>query len=138
MQEQSGTPYRRTFARLLGFLRPYKVSLVVSTLLAIASQGAQIAVVWVTAHVIDDAIVPRDAGKLWVFVWAIIGLGDSLGLPIIAEGVERRGQVTRLKALGCHLAQGFLFGRPLPARALGAFPTDDLASWNRVREAAAS
>ena len=75
MQEQSGTPYRRTFARLLGFLRPYKVSLVVSTLLAIASQGAQIALVWVTAHVIDDAIVPRDAGKLWVFVWAIIGLG---------------------------------------------------------------
>ena len=64
-----------TFARLLGFLRPYKVSLVVSTLLAIASQGAQIAVVWVTAHIIDDAIVPRDAGKLWIFVWAIIGLG---------------------------------------------------------------
>jgi ABC-type multidrug transport system fused ATPase/permease subunit len=64
-----------TFARLLGFLRPYKVSLVVSTLLAIASQGAQIAVVWVTAHVIDDAVIPRDAGKLWVFIWAIVGLG---------------------------------------------------------------
>ncbi|MDX6489945.1 MAG: ATP-binding cassette, subfamily bacterial, partial [Gaiellaceae bacterium] len=64
-----------TFARLLGFLRPYKVSLVVSTLLAIASQGAQIAVVWVTAHVIDDAVIPRDAGKLWIFVWTIIGLG---------------------------------------------------------------
>ena len=75
MKEQSGTPYRVTFARLLGFLRPYKVSLVVSTLLAIASQGAQIAVVWVTAHVIDDAVIPRDAGKLWIFVWAIIGLG---------------------------------------------------------------
>ena len=75
MKEQSGTPYRVTFARLLGFLGPYKVSLVVSTLLAIASQGAQIAVVWVTAHVIDDAVIPRDAGKLWIFVWAIIGLG---------------------------------------------------------------
>ena len=73
--ERSGTPYRVTFARLLGFLRPYKVSLVVSTLLAIASQGAQIAVVWVTAHVIDDAVIPRDAAKLWIFVWAIIGLG---------------------------------------------------------------
>ena len=64
-----------TFARLLGFLRPYKISLVVSTFLAVASQGAQIALVWVTAHAIDDAITPRDADKLWLFVWAIIGLG---------------------------------------------------------------
>ncbi len=64
-----------TFARLLGFLRPYKTSLVVSTLLAIASQGAQIALVWVTAHVIDDAIIPRDTGKLWIFLWVMIGLG---------------------------------------------------------------
>ena len=75
MKEQSGTPYRVTFARLLGFLRPYKISLVVSTMLAVASQGAQIALVWVTAHAIDDAITPRDAGKLWTYVWAIIGLG---------------------------------------------------------------
>jgi ABC-type multidrug transport system fused ATPase/permease subunit len=64
-----------TFARLLGFLRPYKISLVVSTILAVASQGVQIALVWVTAHAIDDAITPRDAGKLWIFVWAIVGLG---------------------------------------------------------------
>ena len=75
MKDQSETPYRVTFARLLGFLHPYKISLVVSTLLAIASQVAQIAVVWVTAHVIDDAVIPRDAGKLWVYVWVIIGLG---------------------------------------------------------------
>jgi ABC-type multidrug transport system fused ATPase/permease subunit len=75
VQEQSETPYRVTFARLLGFLHPYKFSLIVSTLLAIASQGAQIALVWVTAHVIDDAIVPRDSGKLWVYVWVIVGLG---------------------------------------------------------------
>jgi ABC-type multidrug transport system fused ATPase/permease subunit len=75
VKEPSGTPYRVTFARLLGFLHPYKISLVVSTLLAIGSQVAQIALVWVTAHVIDDAIIPRDAGKLWVFVWVIVGLG---------------------------------------------------------------
>jgi ATP-binding cassette subfamily B protein len=75
VKEQSETPYRVTFARLLGFLHPYKISLVVSTLLAIASQVAQIALVWVTAHVIDDAIIPRDSGKLWVYVWVIIGLG---------------------------------------------------------------
>src|SRR5947209_3346000 len=68
-------PYRVTFGRLLGFLRPYKVSLVVSIVLAVASQGAQIAVVWVTKHVIDDAIAPHDSGKLWMYVWAIVGLG---------------------------------------------------------------
>jgi ABC-type multidrug transport system fused ATPase/permease subunit len=75
VKEQSGTPYRVTFARLLGFLRPYTASLVVSTVLAVASQVAQIALVWVTAHAIDDAITPRDAGKLWLFVWTIVGLG---------------------------------------------------------------
>jgi diguanylate cyclase (GGDEF)-like protein/PAS domain S-box-containing protein len=63
-------------------------------------------------------------------VRAIIGLGDSLGLPIIAEGVERRGEVTRLRSLGCHLAQGFLFGRPRPTAALGWYPADDLSSWD--------
>jgi diguanylate cyclase (GGDEF)-like protein/PAS domain S-box-containing protein len=63
-------------------------------------------------------------------VRAILGLGDSLGLSIVAEGVERPVQATRLQALGCQYAQGYLFGKPLPASALGAFPADDLSSWN--------
>jgi ABC-type multidrug transport system fused ATPase/permease subunit len=71
----SAVPYRRTFVRLLGFLRPYKVSLVISTVLAVASQGAQIALVWVTKHVIDSALRPHDAHKLWLFVWTIVALG---------------------------------------------------------------
>ncbi|HEU5278985.1 MAG TPA: ABC transporter ATP-binding protein [Gaiellaceae bacterium] len=75
MREQSGTPYRATFARLLGFLRPYKVSLVVSIVLAVASQGAQIALVWVTKHVIDNAITPRNPGRLWDYVGLIVALG---------------------------------------------------------------
>jgi ABC-type multidrug transport system fused ATPase/permease subunit len=75
VKEHSGAPYRVTFARLLGFLRPYKLSLVVSIVLAVASQGAQIALVWVTKDVIDEAIAPHDAGKLWLFVWAIVALG---------------------------------------------------------------
>ncbi len=67
--------YRDTFARLLGFLRPYKVSLIVSILLAIGSQIAQIAVIWITKDVIDTAIQPHDEEKLWFYVGAIVVLG---------------------------------------------------------------
>ncbi|HZC29651.1 MAG TPA: ABC transporter ATP-binding protein [Gaiellaceae bacterium] len=67
--------YRHTFVRLLGFLKPYKTSLAVSTLLAIGYQASQIAVVWVTKHVIDNAIGPHDSRKLWIFVAAIVALG---------------------------------------------------------------
>jgi ATP-binding cassette subfamily B protein len=68
-------PHRRTFFRLLGFLRPYKVSLVVSVVLAAGSQGVQIALATITGRVIDQAIVPHDWGKLWLFVGLIVGLG---------------------------------------------------------------
>jgi ABC-type multidrug transport system fused ATPase/permease subunit len=67
--------YRKTFVRLLGFLRPYKASLAVSTVLAVGYQGAQIALVWVTKHVIDQALTPHDSRKLWFFVAGIVGLG---------------------------------------------------------------
>jgi ABC-type multidrug transport system fused ATPase/permease subunit len=70
-----GVRYRRTFLRLIGFLRPYRVSLVVSIVLAVGSQAAQIALIWVTKRVIDEAIRPRDSHALWIFVWTIVGLG---------------------------------------------------------------
>jgi ATP-binding cassette subfamily B protein len=72
----SAVPYRRTFARLLSFLRPYKRGLVISILLAIGSQAAQIALIWVTGkNVIDDALVNHDTQKLWLYVGAIVLLG---------------------------------------------------------------
>ena len=67
--------YRDTFARLLGFLRPYKISLIVSIVLAVGSQVAQIALVWITKDVIDAAIRPHDQSLLWVYVGVIVGLG---------------------------------------------------------------
>ena len=76
----SGVPYRHTFVRLLGFLKPYKLSLAISIVLAVGSQVAQIALVWVTKHVIDSALVPHDSHKLWRFVWTIVGLGVARAL----------------------------------------------------------
>jgi ABC-type multidrug transport system fused ATPase/permease subunit len=73
---QQATPtYRATFFRLLGFLRPYKVSLAVSTVLAIGSQLSGIAVIAVTGRVVDRALRPHDRHALWVLVATIVGLG---------------------------------------------------------------
>ncbi len=72
--------YRQTFFRLLGFLKPYKWSLAVSIVLAVAYQAAQIAVVWVTKNVIDKALQPHDSRTLWIFVAAIVGLGVARAL----------------------------------------------------------
>lgn len=48
-------------------------------------------------------------------VRAIIDVGASLGLTVIAEGVETRQQRDALRELGCKLGQGFLFGHPMQA-----------------------
>jgi diguanylate cyclase (GGDEF)-like protein len=48
----------------------------------------------------------------------VIELGRNLGLSIVAEGVEDERQAQILQALGCPLAQGFLFARPLPPEQL--------------------
>lgn len=65
-------------------------------------------------------------------VRAIIALGDSLGLSVVAEGVERPAQADELRALGCFLAQGYLYGTPQPARAIDPYPTDDLSAWSSM------
>lgn len=48
-------------------------------------------------------------------VRAIIGLGVSLGIPTIAEGIESERDAVALKALGCTMAQGYLYSKPVPA-----------------------
>lgn len=57
-------------------------------------------------------------------VAAVVGLGHSLGLITVAEGVEEPGTVTLLRELGCDLGQGWLFGRPCPAEGIDALLAD--------------
>lgn len=54
----------------------------------------------------------RESRKI---VAAVVGLGRSLGMVTVAEGVETEMQADTLLRLGCELGQGWLFGRPLPA-----------------------
>jgi ABC-type multidrug transport system fused ATPase/permease subunit len=71
----SDVPYRRTFVRLLGFLRPYKGSLVVSTILAVLSQAAAIAIVLLVGEAIDGIEEQRGTRTLAWVVAAIMAVG---------------------------------------------------------------
>jgi len=51
----------------------------------------------------------------------IIDFAHTLGLRTVAEGVEQPEQAVALRRLGCHLAQGYLWARPLPASEVDAF-----------------
>ncbi|WP_343349910.1 sensor domain-containing protein [Pseudomonas sediminis] len=53
---------------------------------------------------------PNDAE----IIRAIVAMARSLGLALIAEGVEQQDQLDFLQAQGCHLYQGYLFSKPLP------------------------
>ena len=67
----------------------------------------------------DLGITPQSSAV----VSAIIALARSLGLRVIAEGVENLRQMEVLHRLGCVVMQGFLFSKPLPP--------DDLEAWLR-------
>ncbi|RED49156.1 putative bifunctional diguanylate cyclase/phosphodiesterase [Aestuariispira insulae] len=58
-------------------------------------------------------------------VRTILQLGQNIGMNIIVEGVETKDQRTLLSDLGAHHMQGFLFGKPLPAKAI----SDWLSDW---------
>src|SRR5215208_403979 len=73
----AAVPYRRTFARLLGFLRPYKWSLVVSIVLAVLSQAGQFAGAFLTGEGIAQAVEHHDAHALKLVVAAIVLVGVS-------------------------------------------------------------
>jgi diguanylate cyclase (GGDEF)-like protein/PAS domain S-box-containing protein len=59
---------------------------------------------------------------------AVIALGESLALDVVAEGIEYDEQAASLRELGCDLGQGFLFARPMAHTALHDYLGDDGAS----------
>ncbi|HEY7130708.1 MAG TPA: EAL domain-containing protein, partial [Candidatus Limnocylindrales bacterium] len=65
------------------------------------------------------------ASDEWAFAKAIIALGRTLDLRVVAEGIEEEAQLEALRNLGCELGQGYLFGRPADG------PTIAAGLWSR-------
>lgn len=72
----------------------------------------------------DILIDPNDAA----IAQMVVALGNTLGLRVIAEGVETEAQRAYLQSLGCSHYQGYMFGKPMTARQL----TDLVQSRNRA------
>jgi diguanylate cyclase (GGDEF)-like protein len=79
------------------------------------------------ARIEDD---PRTAAV----VASVVELGRTLGLDVVAEGVETPGQLITLRGLGCRYLQGHLLGRPVPAADLPAVLATPLppTRWTRT------
>jgi diguanylate cyclase (GGDEF)-like protein/PAS domain S-box-containing protein len=66
----------------------------------------------------------------------IVDLGHHLDLTIVAEGIETPRQLASVRAIGCELAQGFLFAKPLPAASTN--PEQDRATGQSIAPGAAT
>jgi diguanylate cyclase (GGDEF)-like protein len=58
------------------------------------------------------------AGNDLAIVRAVVAMAHSMGITVVAEGVERAEQLQKLRELRCDMAQGFYFSEPLPIEAL--------------------
>jgi EAL domain-containing protein (putative c-di-GMP-specific phosphodiesterase class I) len=61
--------------------------------------------------------LPQDSADAAI-ARAVVTLGQSLGLRVLAEGIETEEQATYLREIGCGYGQGYWFGRPQPAELL--------------------
>ncbi len=64
---------------------------------------------------VGSMALKRESRKI---VGAVVGLGQSLGLKTVAEGIETEEQAAMLLWFGCELGQGWLFGKAVPAEEL--------------------
>lgn len=70
---------------------------------------------------IDRSVISRlnDGNDYLEMVWTTIMLAHSLGVEVVAEGVETRQQLKLLREMNCDYAQGYLFSKPLDSKLAG-------------------
>jgi diguanylate cyclase (GGDEF)-like protein/PAS domain S-box-containing protein len=71
---------------------------------------------------VDRSIIQGvgEGPKEEAMLWALVNLAHSMGTRVIAEGVETKAQLARLREAGYDFGQGYYFAKPLPAQAAGA------------------
>jgi diguanylate cyclase (GGDEF)-like protein len=85
------------------------------------SSLSQLAVLPVDELKIDRSFIAQAAGGAVTIVSSTIELGHSMGLKVVAEGVEDAAAWNLLRRLGCDFAQGYLISPPMAAAAVPAF-----------------
>lgn len=92
----------------------FSASRPIQTMAMTTSRAAQGRAPQVIRTVADRTFVARMASspRDRAIVEAAIGMARRMGLSVVAEGVERRAQLTQLTALGCDAFQGWHLGRP--------------------------
>ena len=59
-----------------------------------------------------DETATSKASK-WILL-KIVEMAEGLGVKVVCEGVETKEQAEMLKEIGCHIAQGYLYAKPMP------------------------
>src|SRR5258705_10530392 len=72
----------------------------------------------------------------WAFARAMVALGQTLDLRVIAEGIEQSGQLDQLRELGCEFGQGYYFARPGDGPSIAAAFLPPLRAGGRGRRSA--
>jgi diguanylate cyclase (GGDEF)-like protein len=78
---------------------------------------------------VRDIVTDSDDGAI---ATAVLAMGHSLSLEVIAEGVEKEDQLQYLRERGCRRFQGFLFSAPLPPEEIGAFVGRRIARASKI------
>lgn len=81
-------------------------------------QRSEVDILKIDKSFIDDV---GEGGQAAALVEGIIGIAHTLGLDVVAEGIEYDAQRERLRDLGCDLGQGYLFAKPLTGSDMVAF-----------------
>ncbi|MGM9488606.1 sensor domain-containing protein [Ideonella sp. YS5] len=117
---------------VLGELRAMGVSLALDDFGTGYSSLASLDQLPIDTVKIDRAFVAKMVHNRYqmALVKSTVQVADSLALKVVAEGVETEAQACALAALGCHAAQGYLFGKPMPA--------EEFVAWWTAKDALAA